>query len=109
MLWNSGAVRRRRGSTARFCRGSRGAVRRHDGAKSPPARGVLRGRRVCVAGGRCNPWNMESDTQIRDADLELLLAESDREEPFLVSPRRPEPEEPREEIDARILAGLVTP
>ena len=27
---------------------------------------------------------------IRDADLELLLAESDRDEPFLVAPRRPE-------------------
>ena len=53
---------------------------------------------------------MENETKIRDADLELLLAESDREEPFLVFPRRPEAaQEPREEIDEQILAGLVTP
>jgi hypothetical protein len=51
---------------------------------------------------------MESDTKIRDADLELLLAESDREEPFLVAPRDEKPEL-REEIDEQILAGLVTP
>jgi hypothetical protein len=51
---------------------------------------------------------METDTKIRDADLELLLAESDREEPFLVAPRDEKPEL-REEIDEQILAGLVTP
>jgi hypothetical protein len=53
---------------------------------------------------------MENELKIRDADLELLLAESDRDEPFLVFPRRPEAvQEPREEIDEQILAGLVTP
>ena len=52
---------------------------------------------------------MERDTtKIRDADLELLLPESDREEPFLVAPRTGN-QEPREEIDEQILAGLVTP
>jgi hypothetical protein len=51
---------------------------------------------------------MEPNPKIRDADLELLLAESDREEPFLVAPRS-EKQEPREEIDEQILAGLVTP
>jgi len=52
---------------------------------------------------------MENDTLIRQADLQLLLAESDRDEPFLVVPRRPEAtQEPREEIDEQILAGLVT-
>jgi hypothetical protein len=51
---------------------------------------------------------MERDNKICDADLELLLAESDREEPFLVAPRT-ENQEPREEIDEQILAGLVTP
>jgi hypothetical protein len=50
----------------------------------------------------------KNDATIRDADLELLLAESDREEPFLVVPRS-ERQEPREEIDEQILAGLVTP
>jgi hypothetical protein len=55
--------------------------------------------------------HMETEIQkIRDADLELLLAESDREEPFLVARRSPETkQEPREEIDEQILAGLVTP
>ena len=52
---------------------------------------------------------METEIQIRDADLELLL-ETDREQPFLIARRRPEAaEEPREELDAQILAGLVTP
>ena len=51
---------------------------------------------------------METDTKIRDADLELLLAESDREEPFLVAPRASK-QEPREGIDEQIHAGLVTP
>jgi hypothetical protein len=52
---------------------------------------------------------MDNDTQIRDSDLELLLAESDREEPFLVARRRPEAvQEPREELDEQILAGLVS-
>ena len=53
---------------------------------------------------------MEKDIRIKDADLELLLAERDREEPFLVARRPPEaPQEPREELDEQILAGLVTP
>ena len=53
---------------------------------------------------------MENETKIRQADLELLLAESDRDEPFLVAPRRADAlQEPREEIDEQILAGLVTP
>jgi hypothetical protein len=53
---------------------------------------------------------MEKDIRIQDADLELLLAESDREEPFLVARRPPEAvQEPREELDEQILAGLVTP
>jgi hypothetical protein len=53
---------------------------------------------------------MERDTEIRDADLELLLEETDREEPFLVARRPPEAlQQPREEIDQQILAGLVAP
>jgi hypothetical protein len=52
---------------------------------------------------------MENETKIRDADLELLLAESDREEPFLVARRSLDTSQPREEIDEQILAGLVTP
>jgi len=51
---------------------------------------------------------MERETTIRDADLELLLAEPDRDASFLVAART-EKQEPREEIDEQILAGLVTP
>jgi len=42
------------------------------------------------------------------ADLELLLLESDREDPIL--PERLDPNRsPEEEIDSQILAGLVHP
>jgi hypothetical protein len=51
---------------------------------------------------------METKTTIRDADLERLLAEPDRDEPYLI-PRRPDEVEPREELDEQILAGLVKP
>ena len=43
------------------------------------------------------------------ADLELLLRESDREDPFFLPEPRTEGQEPREEIDSHILAGLVHP
>jgi hypothetical protein len=53
---------------------------------------------------------METETrEIRDTDLEQLLAEAEREEPFLVAPRPRERFEPKEEIDEQILAGLVHP
>jgi len=42
------------------------------------------------------------------ADFELLLRESDREDPILPEIRA-EDQTPEEEIDARILAGLVSP
>jgi hypothetical protein len=42
------------------------------------------------------------------ADLELLLRETDREAPILPEPRSGD-QEPREEIDEQILAGLVHP
>jgi hypothetical protein len=41
------------------------------------------------------------------ADLELLLRESDREDPILPEIRTDQA--PEEEIDSRILAGLVHP
>ncbi|MGH2969219.1 MAG: hypothetical protein ACRDK0_09165 [Solirubrobacteraceae bacterium] len=47
-------------------------------------------------------------TDDRWADLELLLRESDREDPILPEIRDAE-QPPEEEIDARILAGLVSP
>jgi len=42
------------------------------------------------------------------ADIELLLRESDREDPILPEIRDAD-QAPEEEIDARILAGLVSP
>lgn len=48
------------------------------------------------------------DTDAFTADLELLLRESDREDPILPEVR-PDDQTPEEEIDARILAGLVSP
>ncbi len=42
------------------------------------------------------------------ADLELLLRESDREDPILPEIRNGD-QDPIEEIDSRILAGLVSP
>jgi hypothetical protein len=42
------------------------------------------------------------------ADLELLLRETDREDPILPEVRDTD-QEPQEEIDSRILAGLVNP
>ena len=50
----------------------------------------------------------EPKTNIADADLELLLAEADRDDPILSVPREPT-DEPRESIDSQILAGLVSP
>jgi hypothetical protein len=44
---------------------------------------------------------------ISDADLELLLAEADREDQLLTTPRSAS--EPREALDAQILGGLVSP
>jgi hypothetical protein len=42
------------------------------------------------------------------ADLELLLRETDREDPILPEPIDPH-REPEDEIDSQILAGLVHP
>ena len=47
-------------------------------------------------------------TDALTADLELLLRESDREDPILPEIRDAD-QRPEDEIDARILAGLVNP
>ena len=47
-------------------------------------------------------------TSLSDGDLELLLAEADREDPILSAPYEGS-EEPRESLDSQILAGLVSP
>jgi len=48
----------------------------------------------------------QTETQMT-ADLELLLRETDREDPILPEPH--DREDPQDEIDSRILAGLVSP
>jgi hypothetical protein len=44
-----------------------------------------------------------------EPDLRLLLAEADREDPFLATPQRDDAPEGEEALDEQILAGLVTP
>jgi hypothetical protein len=48
------------------------------------------------------------DTTPINSDLELLLLESDREDPILPEIRDAS-QDPVEEIDSQILAGLVSP
>ena len=61
----------------------------------------------CEAGSNVHGMS-EPKINISDADLELLLVESDRDDPILAAPREPEGE-PRESLDSQILAGLVSP
>ncbi len=51
----------------------------------------------------------EPKPHFTDADLELLLRESDRDDPILSAPRSEDAGEPRESLDSQILAGLVSP
>src|SRR5690349_19900834 len=51
---------------------------------------------------------MEPKITVSDADLELLLAEADREDPILRDPRE-DAAQPLDSIDSQILAGLVSP
>lgn len=51
-----------------------------------------------------NPKNTDTFT----GDLELLLRESDREDPILPEIRNAD-QAPEEELNERILAGLVSP
>jgi hypothetical protein len=43
------------------------------------------------------------------ADLDLLLAEADREDPYLSAPLGEDVTRDADDIDHQILAGLVTP
>jgi hypothetical protein len=47
--------------------------------------------------------------QVTTADLQLLLAEADREDRLLAGRVKDQPAEPREALDSQILAGLVSP
>jgi hypothetical protein len=53
---------------------------------------------------------MRYDTESSElADLELMLAESDREDPYLTQPRHADEPAAEESLNDQILAGLVTP
>jgi hypothetical protein len=56
-----------------------------------------------------DPFTQYESTHTTFADLDLLLAEADREDPILAAPRRDELERDEDQIDHQILAGLVTP
>jgi hypothetical protein len=56
-----------------------------------------------------DPRSQYESTHTTMADLDLLLAESDREDPYLAFPQRDETASGADEIDQQILAGLVTP
>ena len=53
--------------------------------------------------------NDEPTLSFSDADLELLLAEADREDPILRDGRPANTERPRESFVTQILARLVSP
>jgi hypothetical protein len=65
-----------------------------------------RGRPTVDGRGKGRNVN-EPKINITDADLELLLVETDRDDPILALPERDD--EPRESLDSQILAGLVSP
>src|SRR5919199_5245123 len=71
----------------------------------PPVRGVARRRPWdgARAAGSVGPMEQTPRTDPLAADLELMLRESDREDPILPE-YRPAEQEPEEEIDSRILA-----
>jgi hypothetical protein len=56
-----------------------------------------------------DPRSQYESTHTTMADLDLLLAEADREDPFLTTPPRLAPARDEDDIDQQILAGLVTP
>ena len=70
---------------------------------SPPGPGSGIGAGLASGVKERNP-----DTETFTADLELLLRESDREDPILPEIRNAD-QAPEEELNERILAGLVSP
>jgi hypothetical protein len=62
--------------------------------------------RVSVHG--MDPRSRYESTNTTLADLDLLLAEADREDPYLSLPRDVSTSD-ADDIDQQILAGLVTP
>ena len=56
-----------------------------------------------------DPRNLYESTDTINADLDLLLAEADREDPDLSTPLREDVTRDADDIDHQILGGLVTP
>ena len=56
-----------------------------------------------------DPRLLFENTHSQMADLELLLAEADREDPYLSTPLREDLTRDADDIDHQILGGLVTP
>ena len=56
-----------------------------------------------------DPRSLYESTDTTTADLDLLLAEADREDPYLTTPPREDVSSDADEIDHQILGGLVTP
>jgi hypothetical protein len=56
-----------------------------------------------------DPRSFHESTHTTMADLDLLLAEADREDPFLTTPQREDVAYDADDIDREILGGLVTP
>ena len=57
-----------------------------------------------------DPRSFHESTHTTMADLDLLLAEADREDPYLTTaPPRDDVTHDADEIDHQILGGLVTP
>jgi hypothetical protein len=56
-----------------------------------------------------DPRSHSERTHTTLADLDLLLAEADREDPYLSTPLRADAPQGADDIDQQILAGLVTP
>jgi hypothetical protein len=56
-----------------------------------------------------DPHSLFENTHSQLADLELLLAEADREDPDLSMPLREDVTRDADDIDHQILGGLVTP
>ena len=56
-----------------------------------------------------DPRSLHESTHTTMADLDLLLAEADREDPYLTAAPREDASSEVAEIDDQILAGLVTP
>jgi hypothetical protein len=56
-----------------------------------------------------DPRSLDERTHTTLADLDLLLAESDREDPYLTAPLRDDAPRDADAIDHQILGGLVSP